>query len=388
MGQSRRQFIVGAGAALGGASFLTGCGGESEATGRPNLAPGAGFIVHSEYCWETPRDRIRGLITPNDSVFVRNNVRIPSAEILADRDAWQLSVGGVSEPRTLKLSELRRLGVTTVAAVLQCSGNGRRYFPHGASGSQWGVGAAANVVWTGVPVRAVVEALGGVVDGARFLTAAGADRLAGMDPKQFEVERSIPVDKGLSDCLLAWEMNSEPIPLVHGGPLRLIVPGYYGINNIKYIDRLEFTARESDNRYQQSSYRVRPVGEEPSPDQETMWAMNVKSWITRPLGEEPLTAGRVQIVGVAFGGEAAVESVEVTVDGGESWNAARLFGPDLGPTAWRTFAYELDARPGAYSVASRAQDVRGAVQPETRTPNDRGYGNNCWRDPGVELTVV
>lgn len=388
-GVDRRQFLLSAGAALGGGALLDACGGEGEAAARAVASVNReDFIVHSEWCLETPRRDQQGLITPNDKVFVRNNIAVPSPELLANEDAWQLTVGGVREPKTLTLAELKRLGVTTVAAVLQCSGNGRAWFEHGASGSQWGVGAAANVRWTGVPVRAVADALGGPVDGAAFLTGGGADRLPGMDPNEFGVERSVPIDKGLADCLLAWEMNAEPIPLFHGGPLRLIVPGYYGINNIKYLDQLSFTAEESPNRYQRSSYRLRPVGESSSPDQETMWSMNVKSWITDPLGDRQLGSGLIQVVGVAFAGELPVVTIEVSVDGGDSWNPAEFLGLDLGPTSWRRFVYEFDARAGVHTLASRATDLNGVVQPEARTPNERGYGNNSWRDPSVRITVV
>ncbi len=388
-GVDRRQFLLSAGAALGGGALLDACGGEGEAAARAVASVNReDFIVHSEWCLETPRRDQQGLITPNHKVFVRNNVAVPSPELLADGDAWQLTVGGVREPRTLTLAELKRLGVTEVAAVLQCSGNGRAWFEHGASGPQWGVGAAANVVWTGVSVSVVADALGGPVDGAAFLTGGGADRLEGMDPNEFGVERSVPIDKGLDDCLLAWEMNSEPIPLLHGGPLRLIVPGYYGINNIKYLDQLSFTAEESPNRYQRSSYRMRPVGESSSPDQETMWSMNVKSWITDPLGDRQLESGLIQVVGVAFAGELPVETIEVSVDGGDTWNPAEFLGPDLGPTSWRRFVYEFNVRAGVHTLASRAMDLNGGVQPEARTPNERGYGNNSWRDPSVRITVV
>lgn len=134
------------------------------------------------------------------------------------------------------------MGLETVAMVLQCSGNGRGFFPSKPSGTPWNVGAAGCVVWSGVPVRAVVEALGGMAEGMRYMTGTGGEKLPeGLDPKTIIVERSVPA-KAMADALLAWKMNGAPISLAHGGPLRLIVPGYTGVNNIKYIKRLAFTA--------------------------------------------------------------------------------------------------------------------------------------------------
>jgi DMSO/TMAO reductase YedYZ molybdopterin-dependent catalytic subunit len=118
----------------------------------------------------------------------------------------------------MTLGELRRLGIETVATVLQCSGNGRAFFDHEASGTQWAVGAAGNVLWSGVPVRAVVEELGGIADGRRFMTSTGGETIPeGIDPKTVMVERSVPV-AAMDNAILAWEMNGEWIPLAHGGP--------------------------------------------------------------------------------------------------------------------------------------------------------------------------
>ena len=130
--------------------------------------------------------------------------------------------------------------------VLQCSGNGRGLFPNKPSGTAWKVGAAGCVVWSGVPVRTVIEALGGKLDGTSYMTSTGGEKIPeGLDPKSVMVERSVPA-AAMTDALLAWELNGVPIPLAHGGPLRLIVPGYAGVNNIKYIKRLAFTAEQTD----------------------------------------------------------------------------------------------------------------------------------------------
>ncbi len=178
----------------------------------------------------------------------------------------------------------------------------------------------------------------------------------------------------------------EPLPLAHGGPLRLVIPGFYGVNNIKYVKQVAFTAEQTDAKIQASGYRIRPVGQHGAPDQPSMWEMNVKSWITQPL--QQAKAGRVRIQGVAFGGARAVKGVEVSLDGGDHWQMAPFVGPDLGRFAWRPFVLIVDLKPGSYTLASRAIDVEGAYQPQERLDNERGYGHNGWEDHAVKLRVV
>ena len=188
-------------------------------------------------------------------------------------------------------------------------------------------------------------------------------------------------------------MNGAPISLAHGGPLRLIVPGYTGVNNIKYIKQLEFTAQESDARIMSHGYRISPPGGKGDPSQPSVQEMTVKSWINSPNAEggvasTALKAGLTQIHGVAFGGLNAVKGVEVSVDGGKTWQAARLVGPDLGKYAWRQFVLQASLRAGSLTLASRATDSAGNVQPETRGENQSGYNNTSWADHAVKVTVA
>lgn len=347
-------------------------------------------IVHSSNTLETKRSAFgTSVITPSDQLYLRNNLPAPDAAIVADRDAWEINVGGVKNPRALKVAELKTLGLETVAMVLQCSGNGRGFFPSKPSGTGWTVGAAGCVIWSGVPVRAVVDALGGVADGALYMTGTGGEKLPdGIDPKSIVVERSVPT-AAMQDALLAWEMNGEPIPLAHGGPLRLIVPGYTGVNNIKYIKQLAFTAHESDAKIMSHGYRITPLGGTSDPSQPSVQEMSVKSWINSPLPEDgPHKAGRVQIEGVAFGGMHAVKGVEVSIDGGKTWQAARFVGPDLGKYAWRQFVLQAQLPAGSHMLASRATDTAGNVQPEMRGENKSGYNNTSWMDHAVAVTVA
>ena len=329
------------------------------------------------------------MITPSDQLYVRNNLPPPDPAILENRDAWSIEFSGVGKPVTMTLADLKSMGLETTAMVLQCSGNGRGFFPSKPSGTPWKVGAAGCVIWSGVPVRDVVKAVGGIKAGAKYMTGTGGEVLPqGLDPLSVIVERSLPL-AAVEDALLAWEMNGEPISLAHGGPLRLIVPGYTGVNNIKYIKQLSFTEQETKANIMSHGYRITPVGGTAGPDLPSVLEMSVKSWINSPLPEDGVVrAGRVQIHGVAFGGVHAVQGVEVSVDGGKNWSAARFVGPDLGKYAWRQFVFDANLKAGEYQLASRATDTSGAVQPEVRFENKGGFNNTSWMDHSVKVSVA
>jgi sulfite oxidase len=350
------------------------------------------LIVHSNQTIETRRQALTGLITDESALYIRNNVAPPSDAIVADRDAWVVEVAGVARPGSLTLAELKRLGLTTVATVLQCSGNGRKYFQdrlepgQKISGTPWTVGAAGCVLWTGVPLKAVVEAMGGAAAGARFITGTGGEEIPqGLKAKDVMVERSVPLAT-LDTVVLAWALNGKPISLAHGGPLRLIVPGFSGVNNVKYVKRVALTEAETDAKIQAASYRMHAVGEKAAPNQPPVWEQPVRSWITAPL--DAGSPGRVVVTGVAFGGVNAVAGVEVSTDGGATWRKAELVGPDLGRFAWRQFALPVDLGPGRHVLASRATDAAGNVQPEEVPANGGGYSHNGWRGPAVTLTLA
>jgi len=346
------------------------------------------LIVHSKKGIETHRSAIgESLITPNRNIYIRNNMPTMSDTQIGDRNNWKVSIKGVKNPKTFSLAQLKKLGHTTMATILQCSGNGRGFFAHEVRGSQWKTGAAACVVWTGVPMKVVVDACGGVDSDAVFMTSAGVDHEpTGLDPKKAKVERSVP-KKVYKDAMLAWEMNGVPLPNSHGGPLRMVTPGYFGLNNVKHLGQVAFTKTESTVKYMKSSYRISPIGKKGS-QYPSCWEMPVKSWITRPTDETgTVKAGNVQIVGVAMGGMKKVRSVKVSIDGGQSWKKAKFVGPDLGKYAWRQFVFEANLAPGSYNLASKASGG-GKTQPELRYENRRGYAHNGWKDHSVNIKAV
>ena len=346
------------------------------------------LIVHSNKGIETHRSAIgESLITPNRNVYIRNNMPTMTDDQIGNRKNWKVSIEGVKNPKTFTLAQLQKLGHTTMATILQCSGNGRGFFKHKPRGSQWKTGAAACIFWTGVPMKTVVDACGGISGDSVYMTSEGVDHVpTGLDPKKAMIARSVP-KKVYKDAMLAWEMNGVPVPNSHGGPLRMITPGYFGINNVKHLGKVAFTSQESSVKYMKKSYRISPIGKKGS-QYPSCWEMPVKSWITRPTDETgTVKAGKVQIVGVAMGGTRKVKSVKVSVDGGSSWKKAKFIGPDLGKYAWRQFVFETTLSSGKYNIASLASNGKDK-QPELRMENRRGYAHNGWKDHSVNITVV
>jgi len=352
------------------------------------------LIVHSDKTLEMKREEFgNSLITPESKLYIRNNINPPDASVIANRDSWKVEFGGVKYPKSLTVAELKTLGVVTIATVLQCSGNGRKYFQDQVvstnqkiTGTPWTVGAAGCVVWTGVPLKSVVEALGGIADGAKFITGTGGETLPdGLDPLSLIVERSVPLDT-LDNVILAWDVNGSPISLAHGGPLRMIVPGYSGVNNVKYIRALVFTPKQTEAKIQKTNYRMHPLDRKATSDDPAVWAMNVRSWITTPLTSAK--SGALQITGLAFGGINALAKVEVSTDGGTTWKDASLSGPNLGRFAWRQFTFPAKLAAGAYKVVCRATDSEGKVQPKDTEINGGGYLHNGWQGPGIDLSVT
>jgi DMSO/TMAO reductase YedYZ molybdopterin-dependent catalytic subunit/mono/diheme cytochrome c family protein len=351
------------------------------------------FVVHNDLPWalETRRSQFGfGPITPASHFFVRNNLPMPSESETNVGDDWVFEVLGCEREGQLTVADLKRMKTQVVATVLQCSGNGRDFFPHDPSGSQWSVGAAGCALWTGVAVADIFERFGGVKTGLSYLTATGGETLPeGIDKETVVVERSVPLEKGLKDCLLVWEMNGAPLSAVHGGPIRLVVPGYFGVNNVKWVRQLAAAQTESTAKIQQSGYRFRPEGESGGPQHPSMWRMPVKSWLSGPGADStPVLAGPNTLYGVAFSGERGISAVELSADNGQTWQPAELVGPDLGPNAWRTFQLSIVLPVGEHQFVSRATDAEGDRQPQRAEPNHRGYGHNGWMDHALAMTAV
>jgi len=345
--------------------------------------------VSRPYNAETPVEALESWLTPNEQVFVRSHFGPPARDRL-DPGSWRLSVKGlVAHELSLSLSDLVRVEEVSVTAVVQCSGNGRAYYRPRVAGIQWRKGAVGNARWTGVRLRDVL-AMAGVQPQAKHLHLLGADRPALPNLPLFL--RSIPIDKALHpDTILAMRMNGEPLPLLHGAPLRLIAPGWMAAACVKWLTDLTVSETEAPGYYMQVAYRypIRSVepGEPVDPQHfRPVEAMVVKSLITNPQDGAVVT-GAVRVTGVAWTGEGRIVSVEVSTDEGRPWLPARLVGEDV-PYAWRR--WELDwqpTRPGSSVLLCRATDDRGHTQPERSPWNPGGFLWNGWDRVTVDVVT-
>jgi sulfite oxidase len=330
---------------------------------------------------ETPVRELTSWLTPNERLFVRSHFGPPNPEAI-DPTVWQLKIGGkVDQPLGLSLAELKQFERATVTSVLQCSGNGRAFHRPKVPGVQWERGAVGNVEWTGVRLKDVL-AKAGLKGQARHVQFLGADRPVLASVPLFV--RSIPIEKALHpDTLLAFEMNRRPIPLLHGAPLRLITPGWMAESCIKWLTEITVQTGEATGYYMQQAYRipvttVAPDSGLPEPRMLPVEEMPVKSLVTAPADGESVAIGPIAVKGVAWAGEARVVKVEVSVDGGTSWESARLLGEEH-PYAWRQWQFVWNAKTaGTATVLCRATDSRGETQPEKTPWNPSGFLWNGW----------
>jgi len=301
---------------------------------------------------------------------VRSHLPVPNLDLTIHT----LEITGlVRTPVTLTLAELAKLPGYQATYTLECAGNGRAMMPLAStSGTQWQYGAVGTATWGGVPLHALLTRVGPLPE-AKHVWFEGADTPAMPETPAFV--RSVPIEKATSDVLLATTMNDEPLPKLHGGPLRAIVPGWYGMASTKWLKRIRFEANPADGHFMVRGYRWNLPGEDPAgaaPIEE----MRVKSVITRPLSGSRQPLGKVRIQGYAWAGPRGVRLVEVSSDGGKSWKPAGFMG-DTSPMAWRSWATEFEVKtPARLTVMARATDGAGAVQPLEAPMSAGGYGNN------------
>lgn len=375
---SRRAFL---GRLMGGAVATWAAGYLSPETlwGQPSeqTSPGSpGLItrVTRPFDAETSVQEFSSYLTPNDRFFVRSHFGPPKPESLED---WHLHVeGNVERPLKFSLVDLTQFEEVMMTAVVQCSGNGRAFFTPKVPGAQWEKGAVGNATWTGVRLVDVLNRAG-LGTAAQHVQMLGADRP--ILPTVPLFVRSIPIDKALHpDTILATRMNGDPLPLLHGAPLRLIVPGWAGDACVKWLTHLNVQEREAEGYYMKTAYRmparpVNPGSKGKAIDTIPVEAMPVKSIIAGPDEGARVTLGNIPIQGVAWTGEGEVFRVEVSTDDGKMWHEAELIGEQR-PYAWRLWRYAWrETRPGQYTVLARATDSRGQTQPMTTPWNPGGF---------------
>jgi sulfite oxidase len=329
-------------------------------------------------------------ITPVNLFYGRNHGPIPHV----DPDAWQLDVGGlVQRPLTLTLTDLcRRFRRHSVVATLMCAGNRRgelmraRPIP-GQIG--WGPGAISTAEWSGARLGDVL-AEAGLTSGAEYVEFVAQDVSQQADPPQ-PFGASVPVAKATAgEVLLAWEMNGAPLPAAHGGPVRVVVPGYIGARSVKWVRRITAQDHPSRNYFQAVDYRLHPADADPTrarpEDALPLAVVAVNAAILRPGEGQTLTAGPNEVSGYAIAGDGrAIARVDVSLDAGRQWQQADL-GREVGPWAWRLWRATVDLPPGQTEIVARAWDTSATVQPELADQvwNPLGYSNTAW--PRVRVT--
>ena len=340
-------------------------------------------IVHEQepFNVETgPAALAEGPLTATDAFYVRGHGAVPEL----DPAAWRLRVHGLVE-RTLELSysTLREaFREREVTATLQCAGNrraGLMAIREIAGEAPWGPGATGTAVWKGVALADVL-ALAGPRAQAAHVGLEGADLCSEAKPPQ-SFGGSIPIEKACRpEVLLAWEMNGEPLPPVHGAPLRVIVPGYIGARSVKWLERIEVRARPWLGYYQHVAYRLLPEDGTPGPGAGMpLGLVALNADVLSPAEGATVAAGPVEVRGYAFaGGERHVARVDVSVDAGASWTQAELLD-DLGRWAWRHWRTTVELTPGDHEILVRAWDSSAATQPEDEAAlwNPKGYVNNA-----------
>jgi DMSO/TMAO reductase YedYZ molybdopterin-dependent catalytic subunit len=331
---------------------------------RQTAPDNAEFPVHQWWSW----------ITPAHLFYIRSHFPVPRL----DPAAWRLTVDGeVEQPLSLSLDDLGQLPRRRLIATLECAGNRRTEFEPPPPGVPWQDGAVSSAQWEGVALADVLAmvrprstAQDLLLEGADEGTVASADT-----PIRFA--RSLPLARALHpDTLLADRMNGQPLSPEHGAPLRAVAPGAYGMDSVKWLARIELLARPFEGYFQAKDYRLFPATPDVAPAP-LVGPIRTNSLIAWPGPGTELRAGEeVRVVGYAWTGSGSIRTVELSADGGSSWRAAQLVGPEA-PYAWRLWETRWRPEtPGAYLLKVRAVDSHDGTQPEQAEWNAKGYANN------------
>ncbi len=381
---TRRVVLAGAGTALAAPALAQKLidlglpGGPSERLLEPRF-PGKGEMIVQRIrppVLETPMAVFdQGTITPNDRFFVRWNWDFPTRINAA---AHRVTLGGaVARPLSLPLDEIAGAGEhVEVVAINQCAGNGRGLSDPRVTGTQWGNGAMGNARWTGVRLRDVLEQAGVASDAAR-VRFSGLDVPMADGAPQFI--KSIPIDIARrDDVLIAWAMNGEPLPVMHGYPLRIVVPGWFSTYWVKMLSAIEVLTGDDESYYVAKSYRI-PADPVTPKDKDfatvPISAMPPRAFITSHADGDAIALGApLTLRGIAMGGDAALSKVDLV---GKGFEAPCTLGPDEGQYAFRRWSVTLpQVTSDLIAIGARAANVGGEVQPSSLAWNPSGYARN------------
>ena len=321
-----------------------------------------------------PLEALQYDITPTGMHYLLVHFDIPKT----DARKWQLQIGGlVSRPLTLSLADIRRRAAVSQAVTMECAGNGRALLNPRPLSQPWLVEAVGTARWTGTPLKGLLEEAG-IDNRAVDVVFTGADRGVQGEEVQ-DYQRSLSVPEVMRDeVLLAYEMNGQPLEPQHGYPLRLLVPGWYGMTSVKWLSRIEVIGEPFQGYQMVNAYRYSVSEDEVG---EPVDLIRVRALMVPPGIPDFATrirlvkAGDIQLSGRAWAGRRQVSSVDVSTDGGGSWSKARL-GEPVDRYAWRPWSFSWHAAPGRYTLAVRASDSEGNTQPFDPVWTQQGMGNN------------
>ena len=348
---------------------------------QQGAAPELVAVKQQPFNAEAPLLALKEDITPTPLFYVRSNFATPEVNA-AD---WNLTIDGSAQnPLTISLPELKSLPSREITTTMECAGNDRAGFSPAAEGELWSFGAVSTGRWRGVELWRVLESAG-LLGSAVEIYFEGADggKREGV-PQPIPFARSLPLAKALHpDTILVYEMNGEPLPLEHGGPLRLIVSGWYGMASVKWLKRISALDQPFSGHFQADRYILQYPGQE---GKTPIRDMQVKSLITNPTAGATLKSGPQMIEGLAWSGSANITSVEVNIDNSDSWRPATLLG-EAKPYTWRRWQFSWEpTTPGTHTVSARATDAQNNSQPELSAWNRLGYVNNAIQHIEVKVT--
>jgi len=359
----------------------------------PGKQQGLTLLQERPLVAETPEHLLDDDTTPFDKFFIRNNGQMPDEA--SNRDAWRLRIDGeVNATLEITLGEIKsRFPAKSFYLQMECGGNGRSYFQSPAtSGNQWGNGAIGVARWTGVSLADVLRAAG-VRPSAVYTAHYGADPHLSGDPQRQSISRGVPMAKAMEEhTMLVWAMNGQDLPHIHGGPLRLLVPGWPGSASHKWVNRIWVRDREHDGPGMTGTqYRVPiapmvPGSRAVDANMRVIESMPLRSIVTNPANGTRLAAGTrtLALRGAAWAGEKTVREVHVSIDFGQTWQRADLGAP-RNKYDWQRFTAQLRfPSDGYYEIWSRGTDQDGTMQPHHPANwNPQGYGANPFHRVAV-----
>ncbi|OFX02406.1 MAG: molybdopterin containing oxidoreductase [Alphaproteobacteria bacterium RIFCSPHIGHO2_12_FULL_66_14] len=332
---------------------------------------------------ETPAEMTDDDVTPIDKFFIRNNGLVPDAP--ADAKAWKIKIDGeVEKPMEITLGDLMsRFPNVSYKMMLECGGNGRSFFSPEARGNQWTNGGAGCAEWTGVRLADVLKAAG-VKPSAVYTGHYGADPHLSGDASKPAISRGVPIAKAMEPhTLIVFKMNGKDLPLIHGGPVRLIVPGWAGSSSAKWLTRIWVRDKQHDGpgmggfSYRLAKTPIVPGSKGDPKDTVILEAMPVRAVISFPADGARLASRKLDLRGHAWAGENEVKTVDISTDYGVTWKPAKVDAPP-NKYAWQRFTASLDLpSAGYYEVWAKATDSKGVTQPFVAGNwNPQGYGGN------------